>query len=69
MSAVRSTALELSQLMMKLLPTLMLPPENAGTRALLYLPATQPPTGVPAKGGESTTAETTEPSPPKVTLT
>lgn len=50
-----------NQLIVKLLPTLTGPPENAGMCAPRNLPATQPPTGVPGNGPPSTTADDTEP--------
>ena len=55
--------------MLKLLETVTGLPENAGMRALRKTPATQPPTGVPAKGGPATFAVVTRPLVAKVTCT
>ena len=44
-------------------------PVNAGTFAFRNTPATQPPTGVPAKGGPTTLAEVTRPLLANVTVT
>ena len=53
----------------KLFETVTGSPENAGTRALLKTPETQPPTEVPAKGGPLTLAVVTRPLGAKVIWT
>src|SRR5690606_5939197 len=58
-----------AQLMTKLFDTVTGLPANGGTFALRKMPATQPPTGVPAKGGPWTVALVTRPLGANVTCT